>query len=125
MENKYMYSISGVCILLSIWMLFIASKYVFIGHIGKFGIGAFLLGMSGIIFTYFSVENIKWLQVIIAYIIGLILLVVLFFWSLPTYTYKEALTKVENTTEEKVIQTRTKKIHRTLYYLHKRRNLFI
>lgn len=105
MENKYVYSISGICVLLSIWMLYIASKYVFIDNTGKFGIGVFLLGISGIIFTCFSVGNIKWKRVITTYIIGLILLIVLFFWSLPTYTYKEAVTKVESTTREKVIST--------------------
>lgn len=105
MEKKYMYSISVVCIFLSIWMLFTASKYVFIDDTGKFGIGAFLLGISGIIFTYFSVGNIKWKRAINAYIIGLILLIVLFFCFLPTYTYKEAVTQVENLTGEKMIPT--------------------
>lgn len=105
MEKKYVYSICVVCIFLSIWMLFTASKYVFIDNTEKCGIGAFFLGISGIIFTYFSVGKIRWKLVIATYIIGLILLIVLFFCFLPTYTYKEAVTKVENLTVEKMIPT--------------------
>ncbi|SES12998.1 hypothetical protein [Psychrobacillus sp. OK032] len=36
----------------------------------------------------------------------LIILAVLFFGFLPTYTYKEAVAKVENATGEKMIQTK-------------------
>lgn len=57
MEKKYLYSISGVCIFLSAWMLLTASKYVFMDDRGKCGIGAFLLGISSIIFTFAKRET--------------------------------------------------------------------
>ncbi|SES13022.1 hypothetical protein [Psychrobacillus sp. OK032] len=70
MEKKYFYSLSEVGIFLSAWMLFIASKYAFIDDTGKYGIGTFLLGISGIIFIYFCDGNIKWKRVFATYIIG-------------------------------------------------------
>ncbi|MFJ8064603.1 hypothetical protein ACIQYS_08225 [Psychrobacillus sp. NPDC096426] len=99
MEKKYLYSVSGVSIILSAWMLFADDT-------GKCGIGAILLGISGVIFTYLSVRNTKWKRVIATQIIGLIILTVLFLGFLPTYTYKEAVAKVENETGEKMIQTK-------------------
>ncbi|MDI2588810.1 hypothetical protein OR571_17315 [Psychrobacillus sp. NEAU-3TGS] len=38
--------------------VFTASNYVFIDNTGKWGIVAFLLGISGVIFTYLSDGNI-------------------------------------------------------------------
>ncbi|MEI4768082.1 hypothetical protein WAX74_00210 [Psychrobacillus sp. FJAT-51614] len=112
MKIKGLFTMNIAYILLSLFMFLIARKYVFVDETVRSAVSTLTIGIIGIINTFFIDQ--KRLQkafkrLLVIYTIGLITLTILFYMELPTYTYKEAVAKIESKTGEKMVKGKVAK----------------
>lgn len=127
-KKNYLYIINGLYIILAVWIFILASKYVFINNISSFGTAVIALAVIGGGSTFLYDENkiqTIFKRMIIIYILGLFVFTIGFHSSLPTYTYGAAVSKIEEETGEKMLETKEAKISIGQYIIYTNTGTYI
>ena len=106
----------GIHIFLGIYLYFIANKYAYVESVMSSWL--FLTITGFIMFYIVFISNEKQKFSLILYSIGVIIIGILIFISIPTYSYKEAVEMIEYSTGEKTINTQNSKVSIGYYYIY-------
>ena len=114
--KKYLYLMCGIQIFLRIYLCFIAIKYASVESV----MGSWLyVILTGIIMIYLIFKSDKTQKLLLfVHPIGLIIICIFIFTSIPVYSYKVAVEMIENSTGEKSIKPQDYKAANRYYYIY-------
>ena len=121
--KKILYVMCAIQILLGIYLYFIAVEYAYVESVMRRWLPVIIFGILMIYLIYKS--NKQQIVLCVVYPIGLIIICILIFTSIPVYSYEEAVGIIENSTGEKSVKPQAYKANSRNYYIYTANEIYL